>query len=101
MPIHLLLDCYSAHRTEAVKQAAAKLGIIPHFISLCLSDEFHALDRVVFGVLKAQAKRFFRVRFRLNPRERRAKQHIVADMATAWLLLGQFAIDAACDIYRL
>jgi hypothetical protein len=70
-PTQLLLDCYSAHGSEPVKQAAAKLGISLHFIPPGLTDEFQPFDRVVFAVLKAQAKHFFHARFHLNPRQRR------------------------------
>jgi hypothetical protein len=81
--IHLLFGYYSAHRSETVKQAAAKLGITLHFIPQDLADEFQPLDRVDFGVLKVQAKRPFHSRFHLNPRERRTKSDAGADIITA------------------
>jgi hypothetical protein len=99
-PIHLLLDCYSAHRIDAVKEAAARLGITLHFIPPGLTDEYQPLDRAVFGVVKAQLKCLFHARFHLNPYERRTKQDAVADMVSAWSLLGESAIDAAWDVYN-
>jgi hypothetical protein len=98
-PIHLLLDSYSAHRTIPVKATAISLGITLHFIPPGLTDELQPLDRTLFGVLKSQAKRLFHERFRSNPPARRTKKDGVADMITAWGLLGQSAIDAAWDIY--
>jgi hypothetical protein len=98
--IQLFLDYYSAHRTEAVKQAAVKHGITLHFISPGLTDKFQRLDRAVFGVLKAQAKHFFRARFHLNLGKQGTKQHAVADLIIVWSLLGQSVIDAAWDVYR-
>jgi hypothetical protein len=83
-----------------VKDAAARLGITLHFIPPGLTDEFQPLDRAVFGVLETQAKRLFHARFHLNPYERKRKQDSVADMACAWPLLGESAIDAACDVYN-
>jgi folate-dependent tRNA-U54 methylase TrmFO/GidA len=62
-----------------VEQAAAKMGITIHFISSDPIDEFQPLNRAMFGVLKAQAKRLFH----LNSRERRTKQYVVADIITA------------------
>jgi hypothetical protein len=72
-PIYLLLDCFSAHHTEAVKEVAVKFGIILHFMLAGLTDEFHPLDQAVFTVLKAQAEHVFRTRFRLNRQEGRTK----------------------------
>jgi hypothetical protein len=99
-PIHLVLDCYSAHRTDAVKEAAARLGIPRHFIPPGLTDEFQPLDLAVFGVLKAQAKRLFHARFHLNPDERKKKQDSVGDMVSAWPLLRESVIDVAWDVYN-
>jgi hypothetical protein len=86
-PIHLFLDWYSVHHTEAMKQAAARLGITLHFIPSGLTDEIHPLDRVVLDMLKAQIEHLFRARFHLNPGERRTKQHSMANMITACSLL--------------
>jgi hypothetical protein len=65
-----------------------------------LTDEFQPLARAVFGVLKAQAKRLFHARFQANPYGRRTKPEAVADMITAWSLLGESVIENAWDICR-
>jgi hypothetical protein len=70
-----------------------------HSIPPGLTDEFQPLDRAVFGVLKAQAKRLFHARFHANPYGRRTKREAVADMITTWSLLGKSVIENAWDIY--
>jgi hypothetical protein len=47
----------------------------------------------------ASCDRFFHERFRANPYQRRTKTDAVADMLTAWGLLGVSVIDLAWDIY--
>jgi hypothetical protein len=98
-PIHLLLDSYSAHRTDDVKATVARLGTTLHYIPPGLKDEFQPLDRAVFGVLKAQAKRLFHARFHANPYGRRTKPEAVADMITAWSLPGESVTENTWDIY--
>jgi transposase len=93
-PIHLLLDCYSAHRTGAVKETATRLEITLHFTAPGLKAQ------AVFGVLKAQAKRLFHAEFHLNPSERRTKQDSVEEMVSVWSLVGESAFDSAWDVYN-
>jgi hypothetical protein len=81
--IYFLLDSYSGHRTNAVRETAASLGIRLYFIDPGLTDEFQPLDRIVFGALKSLAKRLFQKRFRPNPSERRTKTDAAAGMLTA------------------
>jgi hypothetical protein len=98
-PIHLLLDSYAAHRTNAVKKTATALDITLHYIPPGLTDELQPLDRSVFGALKSRAKHLFHERFRLNPFERRTKIHAVQDMVSAWSHLGEATLVAAWEIY--
>jgi hypothetical protein len=72
--------------------------VVLHYVPSGLTDEFQALDRTVFNVLKAQAKRLFRARFHANPCGRRTKQEAVADMITVSLILGALAIEDAWDM---
>jgi hypothetical protein len=58
-PVDLLFDCYSAHRTDAVKEAAARLGIARHFIPAGLTDEFQRLDRPSLEFSKLRRKGCF------------------------------------------
>jgi hypothetical protein len=81
------------------KATAARVGVTSHYVPPGLTDEFQPLDRTVFGVLKAQAKRSFHTRFHANPYGRGAKQEIVAEMITAKSVLGASVIEDAWDIY--
>jgi hypothetical protein len=70
-----------------------------HYIPPGLTVEFQPLDRAVFGVSKAQAKRLFHARFHANPYGRRTKPEAVAELITAWSPLGESVIENAWDIY--
>jgi hypothetical protein len=59
LPIHLILDLYSAHRAEANRTCAAELQIVLHFIPAGWTDELQPLDRDVFGALKRICRRLF------------------------------------------
>jgi hypothetical protein len=48
--------------------------------------------------LKAQAKRLFHARFQANPYGRRTKQEAVADVITAWSVLGTSVIEDLWEI---
>jgi hypothetical protein len=54
---HLLLECYSAHGTMAVKALAVQLGIILHFIPTGVIDQVQPLDPFIFGALKSMTRR--------------------------------------------
>jgi hypothetical protein len=59
-----------------------------YYIPPTLTDEFQPLDPALFGVLKGQAKRLFHAQFHANPYGRRTKQEAVAEVITAWPLVG-------------
>jgi hypothetical protein len=81
------------HRTDQIKAAAARLGVTLPDIPLAFTDEFQPLDRAVFGILKAQAKRLFHARFHVNSYGRGTKQEAIADMITGWSLLGEPVVE--------
>jgi transposase-like protein len=97
--LHLLLDSYSAHRTQNIKDTAARLGINLHFIPPGMTDQFQPLDRKVFGVLKASAKSLFFRRVNKNPDVKRTKSDAVQDLISAWTNLADTTIEKAWDIY--
>jgi hypothetical protein len=78
---------------------ARSVGVVLPYIRPGLTDEFQPLDRPVFGVLKAQAKRLFQDRFHTNSDSRRTKQEAFTDVLTACPLLGESAVEHAWDIY--
>jgi hypothetical protein len=97
--LRLLLDCYSAHRTDAVRATADLLNIRLHFIPPGMTDEFQPLDRRVFGILKSYGKMLF-LRRLTTCVGRRTKQNAVQDLMAAWEHLLPTAIEAAWDIYE-
>jgi hypothetical protein len=52
-PISLMLDCYSVHRNQRIRDAAADLGIVLKFVPAGMTDELQPLDRAVFGIMKS------------------------------------------------
>ena len=94
-PLHLLLDMHSSHRTEIVKELAKNLDVSLHFIPPGATDELQPLDRRVFGVLKATARRLFRER----PTESRNKRQACADLRLAWECLGVDTLEEAWECY--
>ena len=61
--IYLILDVFPAHRHQKVIKEAAELNIDLIFIPAGLTDTYQPLDRSIFGVLKAKARRYFRMRY--------------------------------------
>ena len=61
-PIHLILDCYKTHKSEVTRNLAEILNISLHFIPPGMTDAFQPLDRKIFGIVKAHAKRMYRQR---------------------------------------
>jgi hypothetical protein len=65
--LHLMLDSHKVHLVDAVRQRAAELQIVLHFVPVGMTDECQPLDRAVFGVLKAKQRRMFREEVTQNP----------------------------------
>jgi hypothetical protein len=97
--LHVLLDCYNAHRTAGVRATAEKLTIRLHCLPLGLTDEFQPLDRKVFGILKAYGKMLFLRRLTTFV-GRRTKQNAVQDLMAAWEHLWVTSIEAAWEVYE-
>jgi hypothetical protein len=52
---HLLIDCYSAHRTMDIKALAVQLGITLHYIPVGGTDQFQSPYLLIFRALKSTA----------------------------------------------
>jgi hypothetical protein len=65
--LYLMLDSYSAYRTEGVKERVRALNIRLSFIPPGMTDIFQPLDRKVFEVLKAFVKQLFLRRVNRSP----------------------------------
>ena len=55
--IHVILDIFSAHRSETTKKLAKDLNIILHYIPAGFTDMYQPLDTTIFAVLKAYIKK--------------------------------------------
>jgi hypothetical protein len=98
--LHLLLDSYSAHRTQNVKETAARLNIKLYYIPPGMTDAYQPLDRKIFGVLKGYAKRLFLRRMTTDPGGGRTKGDAVQDLIAAWAELSPTTIEKAWEVYR-
>jgi len=96
-PFHLLLDCYSAHRTMDVKAFAVQLGITLHCIPAGGTDQFQPLDLLIFGALKSTARRLFLQRIRDRPRDKVTKPEAVQILIWAWMHLQEEIIEEAWE----
>jgi hypothetical protein len=65
-PLIVLLDAYSAHRAEITRSAAVACRIELVFIPPGCTDRLQPLDRHIFGVLKAHARRMWRTDYHQN-----------------------------------
>jgi hypothetical protein len=98
--LHLILDLYPTHRTETIRSLASDLDIQLYFIPAGATDRLQPLDRSVFAVLKASAKRLFHERCMCNIGDARKKKDAVADLLKAWELLGTSVIEEGWSIYE-
>lgn len=62
--IHIILDVYSAHRTDKIKESAKALGIVLHFIPAGFTDIYKPLDVKIFAMIKAYLKHMIRLYLR-------------------------------------
>ena len=88
-PIHLILDLYAAHRTDAVKQRAEELGITLYFIPPGCTDLVQPLDVKVFGALKATARKLFRERYNGISSPKMTSKDAVQNLIRVWEGLSQ------------
>lgn len=59
--IHIILDIYSAHRSDETKEAAKELGITLHCIPACYTDLYQLLDTKIFAIIKAYIRHMLRI----------------------------------------
>ena len=91
-PIYLILDCYSVHRADAIKEKAKELNIELIFIPPGMTDRIQPLDLRIFGPLKSISKRLFR---NSQNQGQRKKPDAVSDLVTAWGLIKEDLIIQA------
>ena len=83
-PVYLLLDLYSVHRSEEIKQLAESLMIRLIFIPPGMTDQYQPLDRRVFGVLKQYMRLLWRREYMTDPSQRFSKRKAVQLLVPAW-----------------
>ena len=83
-PVYLLLDLYSVHRSEEIKQLAESLMIRLIFIPPGMTDQYQPLDRRVFGVLKQYMRLLWRREYMTDPCQRFSKRKAVQLLVPAW-----------------
>jgi hypothetical protein len=98
-PIQLILDCYSVHRSEQIKQYAADRFIQLWFIPAGHTDALQPLDRAVFGAMKSIFRRKFE-EYQRNSRDMRVSKSIaVAILNEIWNDLSIESIHLGWSIY--
>ena len=98
-PLHLVMDLYPSHMTDRVLQDAKDLNIIIHIIPAGLTDVYQPLDRKIFGILKAKARYYFRMRRELGKPITATKAEACQDMVKAWEGVLSGMIGSAWEIY--
>ena len=95
--IILLLDCYSVHRSQEVKEKASPLGIELIFIPPGMTDSCQPLDYRIFGALKGIAKRLYRISENKYERE---KSVAVSEVIQAWKEISSTLIQKAWRLFE-
>lgn len=98
-PVCPVLDCYSVHRTEAMRSYAESIRIHLVFIPPGLTDEFQPLDRFVFGAMKAAFRRLSERHCQSDPFCVMTKKIAAAFLIRAWEGVGTQVLEGAWLIY--
>jgi hypothetical protein len=99
-PIYLILDCYSVHRSQEIREYARHLGIIMKFIPPGTTDSLQPLDRAVFGTLKGIARRLFRMEATDSLCPHLTLQLAAQFLVRAWEQVSTQVLDHAWSIYE-
>jgi hypothetical protein len=98
-PVALILDVYAAHRKQEVRNFAADLNIELVFIPPGCTDLLQPLDRRVFGVLKAKARRHWRLRYHNRLGGKTTHAELIQDLMKSWDEVDEDAIGSAWSVY--
>ena len=82
--LHIILDAFSAHISEEIREFAELNNIKLYFIPQGFTDQLQLLDVKLFGILKSIARRLFMERYRSNPYAKRTKKDACQDLIYAW-----------------
>jgi hypothetical protein len=95
----IVLDTYSAHRAEIVKNAARGLGFKLKFIPPGCTDRLQPLDRRVFGVMKSYGRQQWRRNYHANEGGKTTRAQMAQNLVEAWDRITPEVIDSAWNIY--
>jgi hypothetical protein len=98
-PLLVILDCYAAHRATVVRETARACNIDLLFIPPGCTDRLQPLDRRVFGVLKAYARRHWRIHYHATNGAKVTRQKMAEYLVDAWNRLSRDIIDSAWSLY--
>jgi hypothetical protein len=98
--LHLILDCYSLHRSDDTKRCATRRGIQLSFILAGFTDELQPLDRAVFGAVKAMFRRIFEELLRQSPNRRLTKATALQILKEIWARPSPASIRVGWSIYE-
>lgn len=98
--IYLVMDCYSVHRTERVKDLARTLNIEIMFVPPGATDNLQPLDRCIFGAMKGIARRKWRRMYDLGEKERMGKQDMTKILVASWEAVSPHLLEQAWNIYN-
>jgi transposase len=79
----VMLDSYSAHRSEIVKEYARGLKIKLLFIPPRCTDRLQPLERRIFGILKTHARRMWRKHYHETNSEKELREMMTARLLEA------------------
>lgn len=95
----LLLDVYTAHRTDAIKRLARELGIELVYIPPGCTDICQPLDISVFAVLKGYARARWRAFYHENGEQRMSWSTLIEHLAESWEAIRQGTILKGWEQY--
>lgn len=98
-PLILILDTYSAHRAQVVREVAHLWEIQLVFIPPGCTDTLQPLDRRVFGVLKAYARQLWRQQYHASHAQKTTREQMAINLCEAWRRITEGLIQTAWSIY--
>jgi hypothetical protein len=89
-PVYLILDCYSVHLSQAIREYARRLGIVMKFIPAGMTDSLQTLDRAILGMLTGIARRLFRIEATDSISPQLTTQQAAQFLDRAWSIFEPF-----------
>jgi hypothetical protein len=97
--LHLILDLYSVHRSQEIKEYGKELGIRLWFIPAGFTDRLQPLDRAVFGAMKAMFRHLFERALRDAGDHRVGKLQAMQILKDIWRDLSVSSIHKGWEVY--